>query len=471
MASPRRRAGDRAQRVAGHVRVGIRILEVGEHRLGEHRRDVDLERGRRGLGVLGVAPGRRPEVAVGVEAHALDGLVGGPHAAHGEGLEVDRTHGRARGHVHPVVGALGEAGAAEPRDRAPRRADRIEARGVAAQRRRQPHAPRVIDGDAVGRDALGDVPDRGGHRGPLDADQLARREGAERAEPEVARAVDGPTVGAEARARELGDDDVVGDHAGLAVDQRGDHATLAAEAGEQARDLGRHRPHLRALGGARRLGVGAGGPRDRALVARRERGVPGAALLLIPRQNVVDAGRRLDAGDAVALDALGRIAEELHEAAVAVGDRDVAGEVHRGARRVAHAVGPRQIAALGDERARVDLDHRAGVVVRDPDVGQLALARAEAAGRDADVELDVAAAAVVGVGARRAGRRARGAGVRGPARIAGGGRGAGGAAAPGARRRIEGVAVAAAAGRARQGGAQQQTRAGSSSIHGASDRG
>src|SRR5262249_19717321 len=138
----------------------------------------------------------------------------------------------------------------------------------------------------------------------------------------------------------------------------------------------------------------AGRPRDGSLRRIRERRVPGATLLDVPRQDVRRTRRRLDAGHAVALLAVVGIRVDLHDAAGAVRDRDVAGQRDRRARRIAGGVGAHDVARLFDDRLRVDLRDGALAAVRDPDVRVRVLAGTHALaarGRStvgrADVEL------------------------------------------------------------------------------------
>src|SRR5690606_8352750 len=180
--SAARRAGV-AERVAGHVRVGVGA-DQAVVRPGLAGLRVELGRG--------VAVGDRPDVALEVDADAVGaGAVAG--LLDRQGVAVDPDHAAAV--RHPQETALGRvghaAGVAADVSLRPGLGLGIEAAGLAAA---QPdHAVRV-DGHAIPAAPRTGVEDVVGHVRAVDPDQLAA---AELRAPEVAVAVAGTAVDAE----------------------------------------------------------------------------------------------------------------------------------------------------------------------------------------------------------------------------------------------------------------------------------
>jgi hypothetical protein len=233
----------------------------------------------------------------------------------------------------------------------------------------QPRISGAIDGDAVhikfgARRWRRDLLALDGEARVIDAHQ---RPGVPAEHPEVAVTVHGAAVRTRLVRAPVGDLHLVLDRPGLAVEARDVPGLL--------RIVEPADPHARQVGGAlvgpeRRLP----GDRTRAgavqlwAVAAGQRRAPQDAIVVAERPHIGGAARGLQSGLAVAqrVAALG-LGGDLGDAAGPVGDRDVAEQIDRGARRIRLARGHAVASGL-DPAACVDLRHGALRRVGDPDV-------------------------------------------------------------------------------------------------------
>ena len=156
-----------------------------------------------------------------------------------------------------------------------------------------------------------------------------------------------------------------------------EHVPAAPKAGLKAPAAPRGPDRLVVAG----LRVDVPGPGHRALGRVVVEGrVPGDALVLVPRQQIVGSRRGRDLVVVVLVLAKLLTGPDLDDASVAVGDGDrTATEADRGTRGIARGVRARQVAPLLLDGHRVDLRHRGLLRIRYPDVAPLVVATAAVA--------------------------------------------------------------------------------------------